>query len=168
MSGSYDGGVVLPPPRGGACDWTGVGPDPLPMAEAAAWAVGPSEGAVVVFAGTVRDHAEGRPGVTGLHYEAYEEQAAARLVALAGGARARWPGLGRLVLLHRVGELAVTDVAVLVVVSAPHRAAAFEAARWCIDTAKATLPIWKREHWREGDGWGTGAVPVGQVGPVGS
>ena len=165
MSGSYDGGVVLPPPRDGACDWTGVGHDPLPLAEATVWAIGPSEGAVVVFAGTVRDRAEGRPGVTALHYEAHEEHTASRLAALAGAARARWPGLGRVVLLHRVGDLAVTDVAVVVVVSAPHRAEAFEAARWCIDTAKSTLPIWKRELWSGGDDWGTGAVPVGQVGP---
>lgn len=158
---------MLPPPRDGASDWTAVSSGPLPLADAAAWATGPGQGAVVVFAGTVRDHAEGRPGVTRLDYEAYEEQAEARLAAVAGEARARWPELGRLVLLHRVGALVVTDISVLVVVSAPHRAQAFDGARWCIDTLKATLPVWKREHWSGGQGWGTGAVPVGQVGRSG-
>jgi len=157
--------VVLPRPREDACDWTGIGPEPLPLADAVAWAEGPAWGALVVFAGTVRDHAEGRPGVTGLEYEAYEEPAGRRLAAIAGEARARWPQLGRLALLHRVGELAVGETSVLVVVSAAHRAEAFDAARWCIDTLKATLPIWKRERWSGGDDWGTGAVPVGQVRP---
>jgi len=155
--------VALPRPPDGACDWTGIGPDPLPLAGAAAWAVGPAWGALVVFAGTVRDHAEGRPGVTELAYEAYQEAAAERLRAVAAAARSRWPALGRLALLHRTGRLALEEVAVLVVASAPHRGEAFEAARWCIDTVKATVPVWKRERWAGGEGWGTGAVPVGRV-----
>ncbi|MGH9157039.1 MAG: molybdenum cofactor biosynthesis protein MoaE [Acidimicrobiales bacterium] len=155
---------MLPPPHDGAFDWTGIAPDPLPLADAAAWAVGPGQGALVVFAGTVRDHADGRPGVTGLDYEAYESEAGRRLAAVAAEARSRWPSLGRLVLLHRVGTLALGDIAVLVAASAPHRAEAFEAARWCIDTVKATVPIWKREHWAGGHDWGTGATAVGQVG----
>lgn len=110
------------------------------------------------FAGTVRDHAEGRPGVSLLEYEAYEHEVEPRLAALATQARHRWPMLGALVLLHRVGPLAVEEVAVLVVVSAPHREEAFEAARWCIDTLKATVPIWKRETWQGGVDWGTCAT----------
>lgn len=133
-----------------------------------AWATGPAWGAVVSFTGTVRDHAEGRPGVTGLDYEAYEEQAAAVLDDLAGGARARWPQLGRLVLLHRVGALVPGEASVVVVTSSAHRAEAFEAARWCIDTVKATLPVWKRERWSGGEDWGTGAVPVGRMGGGGT
>lgn len=154
---------MLPPRRDRASDWIGIGPDCLPLAGAAAWATDPADGALVVFAGTVRDHAEGRPGVCGLEYEAYEEQATVRLAALAGVARAQWPMLGRLVLLHRVGALVPGDISVLVVVSAPHRVEAFEAARWCIDTVKATLPIWKLERWAGGEDWGTGAVPVSGV-----
>ncbi len=130
------------------------------MAEAVSWAVRPQCGAVVSFAGTVRDHAEGRPGVSLLEYEAYETEVEPRLEALAAGARSRWPTLGRLVLLHRVGALEVEEVAVVVVASAPHRDEAFEAARWCIDTLKATVPIWKRETWRDGVGWGTCAAVI--------
>jgi molybdopterin synthase catalytic subunit len=135
-------------------DWVGLTTEPLPFAVVGDWAVLPSCGAVVVFAGTVRDHAEGRPGVTGLAYEAYVEQVEPKLAAVAATARQTWPLLGRVALLHRIGPLELTDVAVLVAVSAPHRPEAFEAARWCIDTIKADVPIWKRETWSEGVGWG--------------
>ncbi len=80
--------------------------------------------------------------------------------ALAAEARRRWPVLGRLVLVHRTGALEVEEVAVLVVASAPHRAEAFEAAQWCIDTLKATVPIWKRETWQDGVDWGTCASAI--------
>lgn len=145
-------------------DWVGIATAPLPLDQAPAWAVVPRCGAVVVFAGTVRDHADGRAGVSLLEYEAYEEHAVARLRAVAAEARRRWPELGRVALLHRVGALAVTEVAVLVVVSAPHRAEAFDAGRWCIDTVKATVPLWKRETWTVGSGWGTRAAAVTEVG----
>lgn len=133
------------------------------MAEAVSWAVLPRCGALVSFVGTVRDHADGRPGVTRLEYEAYEEEAEGRLAAVARGARRRWPQLGRLVLLHRVGGLEPTDASVVVVAGAPHRDEAFAAARWCIDTVKATVPIWKRETWEGGVGWGTDAHDLGRV-----
>ena len=135
----------------------------LPVAEATAWAVVPRCGGVVTFAGTVRDHAEGRDGVRALEYEAYEGPATERMAALAAEARVRWPGIGRVALLHRVGRLELEDAAVVVVVSAPHRDEAFEAARWCIDTLKATVPIWKKEEWAGGDGWGTDAQPVADL-----
>ncbi len=124
------------------------------------WVVEPRCGAVVSFRGTVRDHAEGRAGVEALTYEAYESAAVARMDELAHEARRRWPGVGRLAVLHRVGELAVGDVAVLVVVAAPHRDEAFEVGRWLIDAVKASVPIWKRERWAGGDDWGTGAQPL--------
>lgn len=127
------------------------------------WSVRADCGAQVVFTGTVRDHAEGRAGVSLVEYEAYAEQVEPRLSQLAAEARRRWPALGRLVLLHRIGELAVGECSVVVVASAPHRAEAFEAARWCIDTLKETAPIWKREVWDGGAGWGTGARPVDEV-----
>ena len=150
-------------PRPDSADWLGLTTSALPLADASSWAIVPGCGAVVLFAGTVRDHAEGRPGVTMLEYEAYEEQATRRLSAIAAEARGRWPEAGRLVLLHRVGPLAVSEVSVLVVASAPHRPEAFEVARWCIDTLKATVPIWKRETWAGGTDWGTCAKPVADV-----
>jgi molybdopterin synthase catalytic subunit len=149
--------------HGDNADWVGITPAALPVAEASAWAVVPRCGGVVTFVGTVRDHAAGRDGVSALEYEAYEGPATDRLAALAAEARVRWPGVGRVVLLHRVGRLALEDAAVVVVVSAPHRDEAFAAARWCIDTLKATVPIWKKEEWAGGGGWGTDAQPVADL-----
>ena len=125
--------------------WVGLLQSPLPIDEASEWVVRPDCGAVVVFSGTARDHSPGIDGVTRLDYEAYEEHVEKALTVIAGDARSRWPELGRIVLLHRVGELAIGDSAVVVAVSAPHRGSAFEAARFCIDTLKETAPIWKRE-----------------------
>lgn len=144
-------------------DWIGLDHDPLPVAEAIAWSVLPSCGGQVMFTGTVRDSADGRDDVTALEYEAYTEQVTPRLAEIAAEARARWPDLGRLVLLHRIGRLALEEVSVVIVASAPHRAEAFEAARYCIETLKATVPIWKREEWSGGSGWGTRAQPVRDV-----
>jgi molybdopterin synthase catalytic subunit len=142
-------------------DWTALTGAPLPVGAAAAWAVVPHCGGVVMFTGTVRDHAGDRQAVTGLAYEAYDGPAAGRLRDIAAEARVRWPSLGRVALLHRIGRLDLCDAAVVVVVSAPHRGEAFEAARWCIDTIKATVPIWKKEEWAGGSDWGTGALPIG-------
>jgi molybdopterin synthase catalytic subunit len=127
------------------------------------WVTLPGCGAQVVFSGTVRDHAEGRSGVSRIEYEAYAEQVEARLADIASGARHRWPMLGRIALLHRVGELTVGECSVLVVVSAPHRAEAFDAARWSIDTLKEAVPIWKRETWEGGVDWGTGAHDLADI-----
>jgi molybdopterin synthase catalytic subunit len=121
---------------------------------------------VVLFTGTVRDHAEGRPGVSALEYEAYEEEVVPRLAGIAAEARRRWRVLGRVAALHRVGTLDVGDTAVLVAVSAPHRAEAFDAARFCIDTLKATVPIWKRETWEGGSDWAECSHPVDEVDEV--
>ncbi len=142
-------------PGEGARDWIALGADPLPVVEATEWATTPRSGAVVTFVGVVRDHAEGREGVTGLTYEAYDEVAVDRMVEIAAEARRRWPEVERLALLHRTGHLALSEASVAVVVSSPHRPDAFEAARFAIDTLKETVPIWKREHWAGGDDWGT-------------
>jgi molybdopterin synthase catalytic subunit len=146
-------------------DWVALTRERLPVHAALDWAVRPDCGAVVLFSGTVRDHSEGRPGVTSLEYEAYEEEAEPRLAAIAAEARRRWPAVGRIALLHRSGPLAVTETSVVVVVSAPHRDEAFVAARWAIDTLKATVPIWKRETWAGGEDWSACDHPVADVLP---
>lgn len=143
--------LELVPPAGN--DWIGVSGLSLPLDRAWSWAVVPSCGAVVTFCGTVRDHSPGRPEVTGLEYEAYVEQVVPRLEDVAGSARSRWPELGRLVLLHRIGHLVVGDVSVVVAASTPHRHQAFEAARYCMDALKHSVPIWKRESWAGGSDW---------------
>jgi molybdopterin synthase catalytic subunit len=156
---------VRPPAHGD--DWIGLLADPLPVEAAQSWAIRPGCGAVVSFLGTVRDHAADRPDVTAIDYEAYTEQVEPKLAEVASAARGRWPELGRLALLHRVGRLEVGEASVVVVASAPHRAEAFEAARYAIDTVKSTVPIWKAEHWAGGVDWGTDAHQIEAVDEAG-
>jgi molybdopterin synthase catalytic subunit len=144
--------------------WTGLFDGPLPVEAASAWAVLSSCGAVVTFSGTARDHSVGRSGVSRLEYEAYEEQVVPRLDEIASAARLRWSDLGRIALLHRVGVVPIAESAVVVAVSSPHRAHAFDAARFCIDTLKETVPIWKREDWSEGSSWGLEPQHITEVG----
>jgi molybdopterin synthase catalytic subunit len=141
-------------PPTSADTWVALADDALPVAAAADWVVLPRCGAVALFVGTARDHAGDRTGVERLTYEAYEEQAVPKLAEVAGEVRARWPEVGRIALLHRTGELAIGDAAVVVAVSTPHRGAAFDAARYAIDAVKATVPIWKKESWAGGESWG--------------
>ena len=133
------------------------------MAAAYEWCVRPDCGAVVLFSGTVRDHAEGRSGVAHLTYEAYEEHVVPRLDAIAAEIRAQWPRTGRIALLHRVGRLELGESSVIVAVSAPHRAEAFEAARFGIDTLKETVPIWKREQHEGGSTWAAASRPIRSI-----
>ncbi|HEX6237639.1 MAG TPA: molybdenum cofactor biosynthesis protein MoaE [Acidimicrobiales bacterium] len=153
---------ALAPPPGDT--WVGLSGSPLPVAEAVAWAVRPHCGGLVLFSGTARDHAPGRPGVERLEYEAYEAQAVPRLARVADEARVRWPDIGRVALLHRVGTVEIGESAVVVVVSAPHRDSAFAAARFCIDDLKRSVPIWKRETWDGGESWGVEAQHIVEAG----
>lgn len=121
------------------------------------WAVHPSCGAIVLFSGTVRDHAEGRSDVQSLTYEAYESQVVPRFETVVTEARAQWPDIVKVAVHHRIGNLNLGESSVLVVVSSPHRPEAFEAARFLIDILKASIPIWKKEHWADGNDWGTNA-----------
>lgn len=127
------------------------------------WAVRPDCGAVVLFSGTVRDHAEHRTGVVELEYEAYVEEVGPRLTQVAEALRARWPDASRVALVHRTGVLGLGEVSVIVAVSSPHRGVAFEAARFGIDTLKATVPIWKRESWAGGEDWGLASRDIQDV-----
>jgi molybdopterin synthase catalytic subunit len=150
---TYGERVLSPPTQPLSQDWIAIAEEPLPVEPALAWASRPDCGGIVTFCGTVRDHSDDRPGVTALEYEVYPEQAVPRLEQVAAATRGRWPTVGRLVLLHRIGRLEVGDVSVVVVASAPHRAEAFDAARYGIDTLKRTVPIWKRETWSGGSDW---------------
>ena len=140
--------------------WVGITAATLPIGPAYEWAVRPDCGAVVLFSGTVRDHAVGREGVQYLTYEAYDEQAPTKMNDIALEVRERWPATGRIVLLHRTGRLELGESSVIVVVSSPHRPEAFEAGRYAIDALKASVPIWKHEVWDGGSDWGTGAHDV--------
>ena len=152
-TGESRAGSGWSPPAGD--DWLVCADGPLDAGRASSWVIRPDCGASVTFVGSARDHAGDRTDVHLLEYEAYDEHVVPVLGVVAAEARARFAGIGRLALWHRTGALAVTDVAVVVAVSAPHRDEAFDAARWAIDEVKATAPIWKREHWAGGhDDWG--------------
>ncbi|MEI8240324.1 MAG: molybdenum cofactor biosynthesis protein MoaE [Actinomycetota bacterium] len=145
--------------------WLGVTADVLPIGAVYEWCLQPQCGAVVLFSGTVRDHAVDELGnirndVQWLEYEAYEAQVVPAFSAIEAELRRRWPLTGRVALLHRTGRLALMESSVVAVVSSPHRPEAFEAARYAIDALKASAPIWKHETWADGSGWGTGAHDV--------
>lgn len=127
----------------------------------------PSDGAVVVFEGVVRDNTRGRRTLF-LDYEAYEEMALKQMDALAKQACAQF-SVRSVAWVHRVGRLEVGEISVAIVVASAHRAAAFEACRWLIDTLKRTVPIWKKEHFEDGAIWADGEpFPGGTARPEGS
>jgi molybdopterin synthase catalytic subunit len=117
-----------------------------------------SAGGAVLFLGTVRNRSEGR-SVIGLEYEAYREMAEKRLAEVEKEARARWR-VKKMTMMHREGRLHVGEVSVAVAVSSEHRAEAFEAARFAIDSIKTSAPIWKREVLRGGKKVWVDGVPI--------
>jgi MoaE-MoaD fusion protein len=114
----------------------------------------PSDGALVIFDGVVRDNTRGRRTLY-LEYEAYEAMALKQMESLALTARERFAVRG-LSIVHRLGRLEIGETSVLIVVAAAHRGAAFDACRWIIDTLKKTVPIWKKEYFEDGAIWADG------------
>jgi MoaE-MoaD fusion protein len=112
------------------------------------------DGAVVVFDGIVRNHSRGRQTLY-LDYEAYEEMALKQMRELAATARERF-GVRHVTLVHRLGRLGIGETSVLIVVASAHRAQAYEASRWIIDTLKKTVPVWKKETFVDGVVWADG------------
>lgn len=126
-----------------------VTPEPI-RAEEILDGVGEAEdGAVVLFLGVVRNHNDGR-SVTGMEYEAYEAMATPVLEEIAGEAAERC-GSDRVTVVHRVGELDVGETSLAIAVSTPHRAEAYDASRYVIEEIKKRLPVWKREHYADGE-----------------
>jgi molybdopterin synthase catalytic subunit/molybdopterin converting factor small subunit len=112
------------------------------------------DGAVVVFDGIVRNNTRGRRTLY-LNYEAYEEMALKQMRQLDAEARERFK-VRQVTMVHRLGRLEVGETSVLIVVASAHRAQAFEACRWLIDTLKQTVPIWKKETFADGAVWAAG------------
>ncbi|MSR35172.1 MAG: molybdenum cofactor biosynthesis protein MoaE [Gemmatimonadetes bacterium] len=108
----------------------------------------PGDGAILLFLGTVRDHAEGR-SVDGMRYEAYQEMAEDVLAQIAREAAARL-GTDRLAVVHRVGDLEIGEISVAIAVSSAHRAEAYDASRYVIEEIKKRLPVWKHERYTGG------------------
>jgi molybdopterin converting factor subunit 1 len=117
----------------------------------------PEDGALVVFDGFVRDNFKGRKTLY-LEYEGYEPMAYAKMREIAAEIHVRFP-IHRLAIVHRLGRLEIGETSVLIVVSSPHRAAAFDACRFAIDTLKRTVPIWKKEYFVDGAVWAEGEAP---------
>ena len=142
---------------------------PIDLAPLIEWARQDSDGAVVTFQGTVRDFAEGRD-VVGMEYFCYNELAMRELQALEDEMKRRWP-VGRVALVHRIGPMGLGEVSVAIVVASPHRVEAFDACRFAIDTLKQTVPIWKKEFFKdETAAWvrGVSGRPVGEAAESGA
>jgi molybdopterin synthase catalytic subunit len=108
-------------------------------------------GAITTFIGTVRELTKGKKTLH-LIYEAYEPMAVKKLEQIGAEIAERWPGT-KVAITHRVGRLEITDIAVVIAVSTPHRADAYEANRYAIERIKEIVPIWKKEHWEDGEEW---------------
>jgi MoaE-MoaD fusion protein len=112
------------------------------------------DGAVVIFEGMVRNHTRNRQTLF-LDYEAYEPMAVSQMNAVAEKALANFK-IRQIAIIHRLGRLEIGETSVLIVVASAHRAAAFDACRFAIDTLKRTVPIWKKEHFVDGAVWADG------------
>ena len=131
-------------------DWVELTGNALAVAEAVAFAASAAAGGIAVFLGTTRAETNSTgQALVALEYQAYDAMAASQLVDLAARARQRWP-IEKLVLLHRTGRVAVGEPSVAIAASTPHRADAFAACQWLIDTLKNELAVWKREIWADG------------------
>jgi molybdopterin converting factor subunit 1 len=149
--------ALLPPVSGGTpAPIVALVKEPIDSASLAAEVKQGEDGAVVVFDGIVRNNTRGRRTLF-LVYEAYEEMALRQMRELAAEAIAVH-GARQVALVHRLGRLEIGETSVLIAVSSAHRAQAFAASRWLIDTLKKTVPIWKKEHFEDGEVWADGEM----------
>lgn len=114
----------------------------------------PEDGATVLFEGIVRNHSRGRRTLF-LDYEAYEEMALKQMESIIASSVSQFQ-IRDAIIVHRLGRLEIGETSVLIIVASAHRAAAFDACRWLIDTLKRTVPIWKKEHFEDGAIWSDG------------
>ena len=132
---------------------------PISLDEVAARVAAPERGGITLFAGTVRGITSGKSGASGsfatdyLEYEAYPEMAETAFADIAAEARARWPGIGAIAIVHRMGHLEVGDISIAIAVAAAHRTDTFDACHYIIDRIKQVAPIWKREIGPDGSSW---------------
>jgi molybdopterin converting factor subunit 1 len=151
--------ALIPPVSGGAVKLFEVVDRPISIDEVAARLAAPENGAITLFAGTVRGVTEKPAGGAGeavtdyLEYEAYAEMAEPVLESIAGEAMARWPAIRAVSIVHRTGRLEVGEVSIVIAVAAGHRQDTFDACHTIIDRVKAIAPIWKREVGPDGSSW---------------
>ncbi|MRH44739.1 molybdenum cofactor biosynthesis protein MoaE [Aquibacillus halophilus] len=108
-------------------------------------------GAITTFIGTVREWTKGKRTVY-LEYQAYKPMAVKMLATIGEEIQSKWPNT-IVAITHRIGHLDISDVAVIIAVSSPHRKAAYEANEYAIERIKQIVPIWKKEHWEDGETW---------------
>ncbi|MFZ0491774.1 MAG: molybdenum cofactor biosynthesis protein MoaE [Acidimicrobiia bacterium] len=130
--------------------------EPIDHAELVEFVASPAAGATVLFLGTVRDHSEGKEGITHLEYEVYLEEVERVIAGIVEEACDCWP-LEGVAVDHRAGMVTLGESSVAVAASAAHRVDAFAAARYVIDELKQRAPIWKKEHWLGGAEWSRGS-----------
>jgi len=126
--------------------------EPISNAAVAELVSVPEAGGIAVFVGVVRDNSGGRR-VVALEYEAHAPMAEAKMKEIGEAAHRQWPGVRQVAMVHRVGRLGIGEASVVIAVSAAHRAEAFDACEFAIDTLKQTVPIWKREIFEDGSVW---------------
>lgn len=150
--------AFLPPVSGGSAsaveDIVRIVHERIETAEIAASLKAPEDGAVAVFEGIVRNHSRGKSTLY-LEYEGYEAMALAKMHEIGAEMRKRF-AIDRLAMVHRLGRLEIGETSVLIGVSSAHRAAAFDACRYGIDTLKRVVPIWKKEFFADGAVWSEG------------
>jgi molybdopterin synthase catalytic subunit len=139
-------------------DITALVHEPIDPAALATSVRGNEDGAIVIFDGFVRDHSKNRRTLY-LEYEAYEPMALAKIQEIAAYLHNHFP-IRRVAMVHRLGRLEIGETSVYIAVSATHRAAAFDACRYAIDTLKRTVPIWKKEYFEDGSVWADGELPT--------
>ena len=144
--------VALIPPVSGGERIVEVTGDPLMPEEITDRVRSDSCGAVVTFLGTVRDHSHGREDVLYLEYEAYPEMAIKELEKVRQQLKERW-GVDEVAISHRTGRLEIGEVSLVVAIASPHRIEAFQACQEAIDFIKQTVPVWKKEVFRDGYVW---------------
>ena len=150
--------AFLPPVSGGEEDIFQITTDPIDTAELVECLKSPSDGAVVVFEGIVRNHSAGKQTLY-LEYEAYEPMALKQMCRIGAEIHNKF-SLDRVGMVHRLGRLEIGETSVVIVVSSGHRKAAFEACRYGIDRLKQVVPIWKKEFFEGGAVWAEGEGKV--------
>lgn len=144
--------ALLPPVSGGEADPRfAISDQPLSADKLVKLVSNPHAGAVLTFVGTVREFTHGKQTVS-LSYEAYEPMAVAKMKQVAAEIDQRWPGT-QVAMQHRIGNLSIEEIAVIIAVATPHRNESFEAGRYAIERLKEIVPIWKKEIWEDGSEW---------------
>src|SRR5947209_16976683 len=128
--------------------------EPIDMVALVRHVRAPEDGAIVTFDGFVRNQSHNRPTLY-LDYEAYESMALAKMREITAQMHEKF-AIHRVAIVHRLGRLEIGETSVFIAVSSAHRAAAFDACRFAIDTLKRTVPIWKKEHFTDGMTWADG------------